>query len=119
MCHITCVGQSKIRILDRFKDHLFDIRNHKNTTVARHFASYGKTYSPSFTIHILEYIKVSKDIPRSHSLTDKRELTWIHRLNTSIPNGRTLSTDICGILKKQEGFKQSASGMLYQQCLTQ
>ena len=42
---------------------------------------------PSMTIHILEYIRLPKDTPRSNSLRDQRELVWIHRLNTLIPNG--------------------------------
>ena len=31
----------------------------------------------NMTIHILEYIRLPKDIPRSNSLRDKRELVWI------------------------------------------
>ena len=39
------------------------------------------------TIHILEYIRLPKDLSRSNSLGDSMELVWIHRLNTLIPNG--------------------------------
>ena len=42
---------------------------------------------PRMTIHILEYIGLPKDIPRSNSIRDNRKLVWIHRLNTLIPNG--------------------------------
>ena len=55
--------------------------------MARHFASHGETSSPLFTIQILEYIKLSKDIPRSNSLGDEGELTWIFRLNSFMPIG--------------------------------
>ena len=39
------------------------------------------------TMHIIEYIRTVKDAPRSYSLRDKRELGYIHKLNTIIPNG--------------------------------
>ena len=86
-CHIKYVGQTKNRIIDRFKGHLFDIKNNLNTTVARHFGSHSDILDPNMTIHILEYIRLPKDLPRSSSLRDNRELVWIHRLNTLIPNG--------------------------------
>ena len=38
-------------------------------------------------IHILEYIRLPRDVPRSKSIRDNRELVWIHRLNTIIANG--------------------------------
>ena len=81
-CHIKYVGQTKNRIIDRFQDHLFDIKNNLNTTVARHFGSHSDILDPNMTIHILEYIRLPKDLPRSSSLRDNRELVWIHRLNT-------------------------------------
>ena len=43
--------------------------------------------NPSMIIHILEYIRLPRDIPRSKSIRDIREIVWIHRLNTLIPNG--------------------------------
>ena len=52
---------------------------------------YGKAFCqpledtyPPFTAQILEYNKVFKDVPRSKSVRDKRELTLIQRLNTPI-----------------------------------
>ena len=85
--HIKYVGQTKNRITDRFQGHIFDIKHTNNTTAARHFHSHKDQLDPRMTIHILEYIKLPKDMPRSNSLRDKRELVWIHRLNTLIPNG--------------------------------
>ena len=86
-CQIKYVGQTKNRIIDRFQGHLFDIKNNLNTTVARHFASHNDRIDPNMTIYILEYIRLPKDLPRSSSPRDNRELVWIHRLNTLIPNG--------------------------------
>ena len=85
-CHIKYVGQTKNRIIDRFQGHIFDIKYNNKTTVARHFHSHNDHTHPSMIIHILEYIRLPKDIPRSKSIRDNRELVWIHRLNTLIPN---------------------------------
>ena len=86
-CHIKYVGQIKNRILDRFQGHIFDIKHNHITTVARHFESHSDHIDPNMTIYILEYIRLPKEIPRSNSLRNNRELVWIHRLNTLIPNG--------------------------------
>ena len=81
-CHMEYVGQTKNRIIDRFQGHIFYIKHNNKTTVARHFYSHKDQLDPRMTIHILEYIRLPKDIPRSNSLRDNRELFWIHRLNT-------------------------------------
>ena len=85
--HTKYVGQTKNRIIDGFQSHIFEIKHNYNTTVARHFESHSDHLDPNMTIHILEYIRLPKDLPRSNSLRDNRELVWIHRLNTLIPNG--------------------------------
>ena len=76
-CHIKYVGQTKNRVLDRFKGHIFDIKHNHNTTVARHFHSHNDQINPNMIIHILEYIRLPRDIPRSKSIRDRRELVWI------------------------------------------
>ena len=86
-CHIKYVGQTKNRIIDRFQGHIFDIKHNNKTTVGRHFHSHNDHTNPSMIIHIIEFIRLPKDIPRSKSIRDNRELVWIHRLNTLIPNG--------------------------------
>ena len=86
-CHNKYVGQTKNRIIDRFQGHIFEIKHNNNTTMARHFESHNDCLDPNMTIHILEYIRLPKDIPRSNSCSGNRELVWIHRLNTLIPNG--------------------------------
>ena len=68
--------------MDRFQGHIFDIKHNIYTTVARHFHNHSDQLDPKMTIHILEYIQLPKDVPRSDSLRDNRELVWIHRLNT-------------------------------------
>ena len=86
-CYIKYVGQTKNTIIDRFQGHIFHIKLNNNTKVARHFHSHSDHLDPNMTIHILEYIRLPKDVPRSNSLRDNRELVWTHRLKTLIPNG--------------------------------
>ena len=86
-CCIKYIGQTKKRIIDRFQGHIFDIKHNNKTAVARHFHSHNDQTNPSMIIHLLEYIRLPRDIPRSKSIRDNRELVWIHRLNTLIPNG--------------------------------
>ena len=62
--------------------------------MARHFESHGDHLDSNMTIHILEYKRLPKDLPRSNSLRDYRELVWIHKLNTLIANGLTYWTEI-------------------------
>ena len=90
ICHIKYVGQTKNGIPDRFQIYFCDNRSHKYMTVARYFASHQEVYNPQFTVHFLN-TSVSKGIPGSKSLRDKRELTWIHSLNTLIPNVTVVS----------------------------
>ena len=81
---------NKNRISNKFQGHIFDIKHTSNTAVARHFHSHNDQLDAKMTIHILEYIKLPRDIPRSNSLRDKRELVLIHRLNTLIPSGLSI-----------------------------
>ena len=84
---LNMLGKQKKRIIDRFQGHIFDIKHNNNTTMARHFGSHNDHLDSNMTIHTLEYIRLPKDILRSNSLRDSRELVWILRLNTLIPNG--------------------------------
>ena len=86
-CTIKDVGEKRTRIIDRFQGHIFSIKYINNTTVARHIDSHSDQLDPNMTIHLSEYIRLPKDVPRSNSLRDSRELVWMHRLNTLIPNG--------------------------------
>ena len=85
--HSKYVGQTGNRIINRFQGHIFYIKHNDNTTVARHFYSHNDQIDPKMIIHILEYIRLPKDVPRSNPFRDNGELVWIHRLNTLIPNG--------------------------------
>ena len=86
-CHIKYVGQTKNRITGRFQGQIYDIKHNNNTTVARHFLRGNGQINASMIIHILECIRLPRDVPRSKSIRDNLVLVSIHRLNTLIPNG--------------------------------
>ena len=73
-CHIKYVGQTKNTIIDTFQGHIFEIKHNNKTTLARHFHSHSDHTNPSIIIHILEYIRLPRDISRSKSIRDNREL---------------------------------------------
>ena len=51
---MTCVGQTKYRIMERFPGHIFYIKHVSSTTVAGHFATTTNLTDPEMTIHILK-----------------------------------------------------------------
>ncbi len=86
-CGVQYVGQTKNRKMDRFNNHISDIRNSKDTTVARHMASHGITTNPPICISILEFINASPKSDLAQKLRNKWEKMWMARLNTYIPQG--------------------------------
>jgi len=42
-------------------EHLSDIKNNRDTTVARHFNMYGDPNNPSLKFTLLEYIRIHPD----------------------------------------------------------
>ena len=83
--HQLCWADQKQNQIDSMIIYLI-IKHNANTTVATHFNSHNMTSNPEFNIHVLEDIKIPKSVPRSNMIRDTREISWIHRLNTLIPN---------------------------------
>ncbi len=87
ICGIQYVGQTKNRIMDCFNGHKSDIRNNKDTTVARHMATHNATENPPITISIVHYIGASASSTLGAELRNKWERMWMARLCTYIPQG--------------------------------
>ena len=66
-CHTKYIGQTK-KLNPIFQGHIFDIKHNNSTTGTRHFHSHNDHLDPYMTIHILEYIRLPKDVPTSNSL---------------------------------------------------
>lgn len=90
-CKMQYVGQTKRRLLDRMKEHLSKIRNHKLTNdIGRHFNTNGHQGTQDVTFHIIDFIHRAPDSPEAQILRHARERLWIHRLRTNIPTGLNL-----------------------------
>ncbi len=88
ICHIQYVGQTKNRIMDRFNSHKTDIRNHNDTTVARHMTFHNASPNdPPITISILHYIGAKSSSSKAAEMRDRWERIWMARLWTYIPEG--------------------------------
>ena len=86
ICTIKYTRQTRNRVIDRF----MVISLISNIIIIPQWldaASYKCSTNPRITIHILEYVRLPKDIHRPYSLRDQRELIWSHGLNTLIPDG--------------------------------
>ena len=90
---------------------MFDIKHTNNNTVTRHFHSHNDQLDPKIAIHILKYIRLPKDRPRSHSLSEKRELsldTQTEHLNSQwakyIGLKQSIQEEIKGMNKGQPAF---------------
>ena len=92
-CGIQYVGQTKKRLLTRFQGHYYDVTNHNDTTVSRHFnkcpsskpAGYG-----GIEISILSFIKNPSNSKDGQYERDREVKRWIHRLATVVPKGLNL-----------------------------
>ncbi len=73
--------------MDRLNGHKTDIRNHKDTTVARHMASHNVTGDLPITISIVHFIGASSSSQKAMELRNKWESMWMARLQTYIPQG--------------------------------
>ena len=92
-CGIQYVGQTKNRLLTRFQGHHYDIKNHNDTTVSRHFNKCPSSLPAGFDgirISILSFIKSPSNSKAGQLERDREEKRWIHRLATVVPKGLNL-----------------------------
>ena len=90
-CYIIHVLQHTNQIV--FKGHYFDIKNHNDTTVSRHFnncPSPNPTSYGGLEISILSFIKNPANSRSGQLERDREEKRWIHRLAKVVPKGLNL-----------------------------
>jgi hypothetical protein len=87
-CGIQYVGQTSLRVKDRFVHHLYDINmSNKEKTVSKHFSLPSHNGVKDMKINVLEFIKKP---PRSHQATKIRsrvEKNWTHLFRCMAPLG--------------------------------
>ena len=92
-CGTQYVGQTKNCLLTRFQGHHFDIKNHNDTTVSRHFNRCPSSQPAGYDglrISILSFIKNPAHSRAGQLERDREEKRWIHRLATVVPKGLNL-----------------------------
>ena len=87
-CNMQYVGQTKCKIKDRMREHMYHI-NKKiyNSDVAYHFNTANHCGTPDMKIHIVDIIYEHPDSKRAKSLRNLIEFNWIHKIQSSAPNG--------------------------------
>ena len=87
-CNKQYVGQTMLRLKDRFIHHFRDIEtDNKEKSVSRHFNSKDHVGIKNMTIFVLEYIRKPPRSPQAISIRNKRENCWTHTLRSLAPNG--------------------------------
>ena len=91
VCGMQYVGQTLLRLQDRFVGHFGDIkRNDHNKPVAAHFTQAGHNRKDDVQITILEFIKKPPRSPQAITIRHKVEFKWTHTLRTLAPQGINL-----------------------------
>ena len=87
-CGIQYVGQTSIRVMDRFVKHFGDIQTPDLTkTVARHFSLRCHNSIGDVEITVLEYISKAPASQAAKTIRDRVERRWMHLLRTCAPQG--------------------------------
>ena len=86
VCKKQYVGETKRAFVVRLKEHLADIRLKRDKPIANHINSHSQS-TKSVIPQIIECIKRDPELLETTELRKKREVFWIYRLKTLIPNG--------------------------------
>jgi len=82
------VGQTLLRIKDRFKAHFYSIEKPDMLqVVARHFSDNTHNGILDVNISALEFIKKAPRSPASATIRDRVERRWMNLLRTCAPKG--------------------------------
>ena len=88
VCDKQYVGQTSLRVKDRFVHHFLDIeKGDPLKSVGRHFSQRDHNGIHSVEISILEFIKKPQKSPAASVIRDRVERRWIHLLRTLAPRG--------------------------------
>ena len=87
-CGMQYVGQTKLRLMDRFGNHFTSIqRNDGKNDVCKHFNGTGHAGIDNLQLHILDFIHAAPNSEFGRALRDHIEFHWIQRLRTQLPHG--------------------------------
>ena len=87
-CNKQYVGQTKLRLMDRFQGHFWCIQsNAPNNDVAKHFNLPNHSGINDVKIHILDFIHLAPHSDEGLYVRNHIEMNWVHRLHTQQPLG--------------------------------
>ena len=87
-CNKQYVGQTSLRIKDRFVHHFRDISiNNTEKTVGRHFSQRNHRGTNDMSITVLEFIRAPPRSPQASTIRNRVERNWTHTLRTLAPAG--------------------------------
>ena len=95
-CGIQYVGQTSLRLKDRFQKHYYVVDKRDTThSVGNHYSHHTHEGVDDMTISVLEYIKRAPKSPAAATIRDRIELKWIHLLRTCAPQGLNIEDTPC------------------------
>jgi hypothetical protein len=87
-CNMQYVGQTSLRVKDRFVHHFLDIeKGDKLKSLGRHFSQRDHNGVNDLEISVLEFIKKPPKSPAAILIRNRIETRWIHLLRTLAPQG--------------------------------
>ena len=89
-CNSRYVGQTKRKIKDRLREHIYGIKNQKDTDISYHFNRNGHEGKKDMKVYILEFIYTHPESKRTKYLRNTIETNWIQRLGTQSPKGMNI-----------------------------
>ena len=100
-CNKQYVGQTSLRIKDRFVHHFRDISiNNTEKTVGRHFSQRNHRGTNDMSITVLEFIRAPPRSPQASTIRNRVERNWTHTLRILAPAGLNMENPK-ELLKKQ------------------
>ena len=95
-CNIQYVGQTKRKIKERVREHIYHTnKGILSSDVPHHFS--GKTCSPNdMMVHILDFTYEHPDSKRAKSLRNTIEFNWVQRIKSMAPLGLNTQDNIYG-----------------------
>ena len=88
-CNKRYVGQTKRKIKDRLREHMYSVKTNKDTDVAYHFNTLNHSVD-DMKVYILDFIYSHPESKRANTLRLMIEYNWIQRLQSQSPNGMNI-----------------------------
>ena len=88
MCNLQYVGQTLLRLRDRFTGHFGDVNNSRQEkSIGRQFSQQGHQGVDDMRISVLEFIKNPPRSPQAVTIRNRVESNWIHLFHSLAPRG--------------------------------